>query len=175
MYQQTEWLDEVVEHPYRYTETPVGDGTIEHTPSPGTVLQEGTPQSATNFNHIESGIHDAGLAGSIFLQAWKFLKEDVDRHLADHDEEFSAETGTVTLTNSNTANMLFNNSGQTVALQQVRNTMNYDLDIEVTSFSGGQVADVIVYDKQLNGFKLRFEGSASSVTVKYKVRGGMHA
>lgn len=34
---------------------------------------------------------------------------------------------------------------------------------------------VIVYDKQLNGFKLKFEGSAKTVKVKYKVRGGMYA
>lgn len=175
MYQPKEWLDEVVEYPYRYKETAASDGGITHTPDFGETLQEGTPQSATNFNHMESGIHDAGLAAAIFLHAWKFMKEEVDQHLTEHDEEFSAETGTVTLTNTNTAHMLFNNSGQTVALTKVRNTMNYDLDIEVTSFSGGQVADVVVYDKQLNGFKLKFEGSARSVTVKYKVRGGMYA
>ena len=63
----------------------------------------------------------------------------------------------------------------TVALKTVRKTMNYDLDIEVVEVAVGQVGDVIVYDKQLNGFKLKFEGSAKSVKVKYKVRGGMYA
>ena len=53
--------------------------------------------------------------------------------------------------------------------------MNYDITIEVTSFSGGQLGEVEIYDKQLNGFKLKFTGSAKSVTVKYKVRGGMCA
>ena len=118
---------------------------------------------------------DARTAMAIFLQAWRIMKEEVDTHLTEHDEEFSAETGVVVLHNTNTAHMLFNDSGQTIALEKVRNTMNYDLDTDVIDVSGGQLADVIVYDKQLNGFKMRFEGSASSVSVKYKVRGGMYA
>lgn len=166
MYEPLEWLDEVVEHPYRYTETPNGDGTIEHTPSPGTTLQEGTPQSATNFNHMEGGIHDAGLAGSIFLQAWRIINKEIQA-------ELTVETGTKTLTNTGTANFLFNNSGLTVALTTPRETLDYDVEVVVTSFSGGQVDDIVIYDKALNGFKVRFEGSATSVTVAYKVKGGM--
>lgn len=175
MYGMTLWKDEVVQYPYRYTETQNSDGTVEHNPSPGTVIQEGTPQSATNFNHMENGIHDAHLAEAIFMQHKMHEQEEVERRLGEHDAEFSAETGTVTLTNTNTVFFAFNNSGSTVALKTVRKTMNYDLDIEITEVTGGQVGDVIVYDKQLNGFKLRFEGSAKSVKVKYKVRGGMCA
>lgn len=175
MYGMTLWKDEVVQYPYRYTETQNSDGTVEHNPSPGTVIQEGTPQSATNFNHMENGIHDAHVAEAIFMQYKMHEQEEVERRLGEHDAEFSAETGTVTLTNTNTVFFAFNNSGSTVALKTVRKTMNYDLDIEITEVAGGQVGDVIVYDKQLNGFKLRFEGSAKSVKVKYKVRGGMCA
>ena len=165
MYGMTPWKDEVVQYPYRYKETQNSDGTVEHEPSPGTVMQEGTPQSATNFNHMENGIHDAHVAEAIFMQAKMHQQEEVERRLGEHDAEFSSETGTVTLTNS----------GTTVALKTVRKTMNYDLDIEVVEVAGGQVGDVIVYDKQLNGFKLKFEGSAKTVKVKYKVRGGMYA
>ena len=32
-------------------------------------MQQGTPQSATNFNHMENGIHDAHVAEAIFMQA----------------------------------------------------------------------------------------------------------
>ena len=56
MYEPTYWKDEVVENPYRYKETQNSDGSIEHVPDPGEVLQEGTEQSATNFNHMEQGI-----------------------------------------------------------------------------------------------------------------------
>ena len=59
MYEPTYWKDEVVENPYRYKETQNSDGSIEHVPDPGEVLQEGTEQSATNFNHMEQGILEA--------------------------------------------------------------------------------------------------------------------
>ena len=175
MYDLKRWFDRVVQYPYRYKETTNSDGTIEHVPSPGDVLADGTPQSGTNFNHMEDGIMDAHLAKSIFLQFWIHRNEEIEEHLTEHDEEFSAETGEVTLKNTNTVSFAFNNSGTTVALKKVRKTMNYDLDYEITSVSGGQCARVVIYDKQLNGFKLKFEGSAKSVTLKYKVRGGMYA
>jgi hypothetical protein len=175
MYNPTLWQDEVVEYPYRYTETKNDDGTIDHTPAPGEKLKEGTPQSATNFGHMENGIHDAQIAESIFMQYKMHEQQEVERRLDEHDAEFSSEVGTVTLTNTNAVFFAFNNSGSTVALKTVRKTMNYDLDIEVTEYSGGQLGEVVVYDKQLNGFKLKFTGSAKSVTVKYKVRGGMYA
>lgn len=175
MYNPTIWKDEVVEHPYRYNESTNPDGTVEHTHSPGTVIQEGTPQSATNFNKMENGITDSHLAESIWLHYWRLKDVITDQHLTEHDEEFSAETGSVALNNTNKVSFMFNNSGSTVALKKVRKTMNYDLEIIVTDVIGGQLGEVEVYDKQLNGFKLRFTGSASQVKVNYKVRGGMYA
>ena len=38
----------------------------------------------------------------------------------------------------------------------------------------GEVGNVIVTDKQLNGFKIAFTGSAKNVTIKYYVQGGMY-
>ena len=179
MYEQKLWQDHVTEFEDRYTESRNDDGTITHTPVEGEIIQQGTPQNATNFNHMENGIHDAHVAAAIFMQYQMHYVEarerEVDERLDHHDAEFSAETGTVTLTNTNKVFFGFNNSGSTVALKTVRKTMNYDLDIEVVEVTGGQVGNVIVYDKQLNGFKLKFEGSAKSVKVKYKVRGGMYA
>ena len=178
-YKRTNWKDHVVERPRTYTEAANSDGSKTFTPAPGEVLQQGTPQSATNFNHMENGIHDAHVAAAIFMQYQMHYVEarekEVDERLDHHDAEFSAETGTVTLNNTNKVFFGFNNSGSTIALKTVRKTMNYDLDIEVVEVAGGQVGDVIVYDKQLNGFKLKFEGSAKTVKVKYKVRGGMYA
>lgn len=84
---------------------------------------------------------------------------------------FSTETGTTTLTNSKT--YPFNNSKKTVAITKTRQTLFYDVEVEVTAYSGGLPGNVIVSDKQLNGFKLEFDGSASSVTVAYKIKEGM--
>ena len=35
------------------------------------------------------------------------------------------------------------------------------------------VGDVVVYDKQLNGFKIAYTGSAESVSLKCYVQGGV--
>ena len=172
MYGMTPWKDEVVQYPYRYKETQNSDGTVEHEPSPGTVMEQGTPQSATNFNHMENGIHDVHVAAAIFMQYQMHYVEarekEVDERLDHHDAEFSAETGTVTLNNTNKVFFGFNNSGSTIALKTVRKTMNYDLDIEVVEVAGGQVGDVIVYDKQLNGFKLKFDDMLAIKCDKYQ-------
>lgn len=172
MFDFTIWADEQTEHPYRFRETVNEDGTVDHQPAHGQTLVEGTPQNADHFGKMEHGIMDAHVAAAIFQQ---YAMHSVKEKLEDHEDEFAAETGTVVLTNTNTGFFAFNNSGQTVALQKVRKTLNYDLEIVVESYTGGQLGNVIVYDKQLNGFKLKFEGSASNATIKYKVRGGMIA
>jgi hypothetical protein len=35
------------------------------------------------------------------------------------------------------------------------------------------VGDITVFDKQLNGFKIAFDGSATNVTLKLRIKGGM--
>ena len=54
-----------------------------------------------------------------------------------------------------------------------RKTTNYLVEARVTGFSGGLPGELSVSDKALNGFKLGFDGSATSVTVKYIVKGGI--
>ena len=66
-YNPTKWVDRAVERPYAYTETPNGDGTNNYTPSPGTVVQAGTPQSAVNFNHLEEGLTQYAAAFDMLL------------------------------------------------------------------------------------------------------------
>ena len=95
MYEPTYWKDEVVENPYRYKETQNSDGSIEHVPDPGEVLQEGTEQSATNFNHMEQGILEAH---EMSAEAVRMLKS-VTRKV----EGLDGEKVTVTLTNSHSA------------------------------------------------------------------------
>ena len=55
-YKRTNWKDHVVERPRTYTEAANSDGSKTFTPAPGEVLQQGTPQSATNFNNLEEGM-----------------------------------------------------------------------------------------------------------------------
>lgn len=59
MYNRTFWQDHVTEFENRFREQNNVDGTISHIPVEGEIIQEGTPQNATNFNNIEIGIFAA--------------------------------------------------------------------------------------------------------------------
>lgn len=61
-YDRTRWKDHVTERPRTYVETPNADGSVTLTPAMGNVLQQGTPQSATNFNKMEDGIQHTSVA-----------------------------------------------------------------------------------------------------------------
>ena len=65
----------------------------------------------------------------------------------------------------------FNNSTKTVALKQHMDTTAYTVEVDVLSTTG-EVGRVVVSDKQLNGFKVSYTGSATSVTIKFFVKGG---
>lgn len=55
-YKRIKWQDHVVTRPRTYTEVINGDGSKTLTPAPGEVLQQGTPQSASNFNNAEEAL-----------------------------------------------------------------------------------------------------------------------
>lgn len=61
-YTKTQWTDRIVQRPRTYTHTENEDQSVTHTPAPGLVVQEGTPRSALNMNHIEQGIEDCAEA-----------------------------------------------------------------------------------------------------------------
>lgn len=82
----------------------------------------------------------------------------------------SAEKGSVTITNNQA--YPFNAGIATVALSTPRQNLDYITNVEIAA-AVGNVQAIEVYDKQLNGFKIRYDGSATSVTIKYYVTGGM--
>jgi hypothetical protein len=129
----------------------------------GDVIQQGTPQSATNFNNMEEGILAANELGAVLAQQVAHNT----RILAD----LEGEIGEVVLTN--TQEYPFNDSAKTVALTKPRDTLNYWVVVEVIS-ADGMSGDIRIYDKQVNGFKVAFTGSASRATIKYYVQGGMY-
>ncbi len=163
MFDPTIWKDEVVENPYNYKETENSDGTITHTPSFGEELQAGTPQSATNFNHMETGILAADIAAAEAHRLIRLLSDTVDSLTG-----FIVEA---TLTNS--YDYPFNNSEATIAFDSTLVRYNKDYTVIVESEAAdGFVGDVVVSDKMLNGFKLAYTGSASSVDFKCYIQGG---
>ena len=157
-YTKTVWKDESDQYEGRYIETMNGDGTITHTLVRGTVYVEGTPMDAQNFNHMEGGIFDA--------------HEELVQHdsrVTNLESYANPEVGVITLTN--TEDFPFNNSSVSVALTNERDNLNYLVEI-VKVEPVGNPGDIEVTDRQVNGFKIGFTGSASSVKVTYSVIGG---
>lgn len=170
MYTATYWLDETDEFEDRYTETANQDGTITHTKVRGTVMVHGTPQNADNFNNLEYGVFDASLAASQIAIACRQNKWDIDSLDALIKLRTLTETGSKILTN--TLEFPFNNSKSSVAIPTVRSYTDYEVVIISATAASGNVGEVIVSERQVNGFKLEYTGSASSVTVTYAVIGG---
>lgn len=141
MYNQTKWLDKVVDS------------------DTGEIIQEGTNQSAGNFNNMENGIQDASVAAAMLLIAAGQI-----------NAELAVEEKTITLTN--TQSYPFNNSQKTVSLSITRTTTAYTVDVEISNHDG-DVGNVIISDKLLNGFKARFDGSATNATVILRIKGGL--
>ena len=146
MYNQTHWLDKVVD------------------PDTQEVIQSGTPQSAGNFNNMENGIQDASVALAQMMIANREMEHQLEK-------EAEVEEHTITLTN--TQAYPFNNSKTTANLTKVRANKTYLVDVEITAHSGGEVGDIKITDKLLNGFKVEFDGSATSVTVTLRIKGGL--
>lgn len=166
LYPQTFWRDHVTSRENDYQHVVNGDGTIKHVPVPGTIQQQGTPQNQPNFDNIEFGVQDAYIAIQILIAYLLQKGRDMDVVRLDAINEVK----TITLTNS--LKFPLNNSAQSVVLTTVRATLNYDVSCEVTAYTGN-VGEVIVSEKQLNGFKVEFTGSATSVTIKIKIQGGI--
>ena len=171
MYSRTYWVDHALSETNKFKITQVS-GDV-HTIVPyGTVMQQGVPQDSAHFNNIEEALsaHEIalGLHSNALMQHMDEIKKNAA--LAEVvDKLHTVETGTVTLTNS--AKYPFNNSQKTVALAAQRNTPAYVVITEAKSFVGN-VGEIVVSDILANGFKIAFTGSATSVTVEYKILGG---
>lgn len=178
MYANLTWLDHAVTPDRTFTMVTNSDGTVTLTPV-GKVIQQGTNMSAANFNNIEMGITDCDLAIQILITLARSLtdRETVsEKDIADLNAnllaEITAEEKTVKLTN--TAKYPFNGSVSSVSMTKARKTKNYTVEAEVTA-SDGNVGEIVISDKTLNGFKIAFTGSAKNVTVTIKIRGGILA
>ena len=110
------------------------------------VIQEGTDQSAGHFNNMEEGISDAHLATAILLISASLSADQV-----------ATEEQTITLENSES--FPFNNSVETVEAE----VLEHD----------GNVGDVKIFSRLLNGFKVAYDGSAKTATIKLRIKGGM--
>lgn len=163
-YTSRRWQDHVTEFDDRYKETQNSDGTVTHQPVEGEVIQQGTPQNAKNFNDLEE-------------KAWaaEQLAAELARVVNSHRLTLGrlvSERGSLTLTNS--LGYPFNNSKKTVVLSSPKDTVDYIVNVDAAAVGGGGVGEVVVTDKQVNGFKVEYTGGATRVDLKYTVDGGMN-
>jgi len=170
MYNRRIWQDSVRDPERTYNMTTNPDGTVSLTPA-GEVIQQGTNQSAANFNAMENGIQDTNIALGIIFQHMLQSEPQHNERITELEKDNTVEAGTVTL--KNTSKYPFNNSVQTVALATTRNTTNYLVECVIESYSGGLPGNITVSGKAVNGFKVDFDGSAESVTINYIVKGGI--
>ncbi|MDD3368391.1 MAG: hypothetical protein PHP50_05780 [Lachnospiraceae bacterium] len=164
LYDIRRWLDHVTEYPNRRKVIDNGDGTQTIEKAQGRIIQQGTARNAPNYNNMETGI----FANSAYVA---FVQQQV-LQLQRNDEELQGEIGTVELANSR--NYPFPGAAATVSINNLRSSLNYEVHTEVMECSGGFVEEIEVYDKQLNGFKIRLKGSAKSAVVKYSISGGLY-
>lgn len=142
-YHRTYWLDHV-------------------TDQEGHVIQQGTLMDQQHFNNMEVGIYDSQLALSLI-------------QFQNRQETYNSaiEQKTVSLQMNAGKDWPFNNKETTVALSQIRENTNYEVDVHVLSYSGGRLGNIRVLDRALNGFKLIHDGSATAVKVSLRISGGM--
>lgn len=156
------WKDHVTQYSNRYKEVQNADGTVTHEAVEGEVIQEGTPQNAQNFNDLEERVLAGGeVANLAFLKA---------RMAESRIKGLQGEVVEATLTN--TKDYPFNNSKKTLALKTPRGNLDYTVNVEATTEDAGGIGEIKITDKQLNGFKIEYTGTAKSVSVKCTVQGG---
>ncbi len=122
---------------------------------------------------------DAAMQSAIQAEEKTRREEDIDESIALKmvinsvaNIEFNRKDESHTVTLTNTASYPFNNSSKTIALDNTRSTNNYIVDANVIS-ADGLPGEIVVFNKLINGFKVKYEGSAKSVTVKLNIAGGM--
>ncbi|GHV42504.1 hypothetical protein FACS189490_11620 [Clostridia bacterium] len=72
---------------------------------------------------------------------------------------------------TNTLSYPFNNSQATIALSPAKQSTDYAVLTEANDINGA-VGNILISDKQNNGFKMAYTGSATSASINYIVLGG---
>ena len=122
-------------------------------------IQEGTDLNAANFNNLEAGTMEAAALAAMNAAHRRYC----------NDMALNAETVVVeaTLTGSGTTNSV------EIPADKMRNMTTYNIVAEVKSVTGGNAGDIIPVTKQANGFTVKYNGTASSIVVRFHVSGGM--
>lgn len=138
---------------------------VDHVEIEGQVKVQGVLQDALHFNKQEEGT----FANDEFLR-WLAI---MVQHQREGLNGVVPIVGEVKATNKKT--YPFTDATATVSIATPRATPNYRVGVELVSLDGGFIEDVEIYDKLVNGFKIRYSGSAKSATFRYYISGGAAA
>ena len=128
----------------------------------GATIQEGTPISQKNMNNIEVRVEGSEYA---LLNLMQYQRQN-SRSIANVEGEV------IPVSLTNTKVYPFNNSDKLITLTKIRDNLDYTVFVEIVS-KVGELGEIKVFDKQVNGFKVKYTGSATSVELKIYVRGGL--
>lgn len=87
--------DHVVEHPGRFEETDLGEGLVQLEPSPGTVIQQGTPLNASNMNKVDLSALEGNMIGLLYAS---ILRQLQDMLLSENKDQVLASAEKITFT-----------------------------------------------------------------------------
>ena len=144
----------------------------------GGTITPGTNCTASSFSaeykdHEEKikAANTAAMDNFLHLRSHEQKIEKTETTVEKHTDNLTTEMKVVELTN--TASYPFNNSIKTVALATARDALDYTVDIEVPS-KVSNIGNLLITEKQLNGFKISYDGSAKSVSVRLTIKGGFN-
>lgn len=121
-------------------------------------------------NDLASLVTDADIINRDGDLASALILNRLRQHLWQFEDFLICEIGSAVLTNSLT--FPFNNSKKSVSLVNRQKDINYGV-MAWTDSEAGNIGDIQVTDKQVNGFKVAYSGSAKTATIKYIVIGGL--
>lgn len=91
-YNRTRWFDHATERPRTYTQVTNPDNSVTLNPAYGEVIQEGTPQSATNFNNIEDALQHLYVAYDMMTTIVQAQMRALTKRVAELEEEVTELT-----------------------------------------------------------------------------------
>ncbi len=92
MFNRIFWTDHIVEHPRTYLETENQDHSVTHTPAFGTVINEGTPQNAQNFNTMDEALAHIFAAFEYYITITQAELRDAQDRIETLEAQLSAMT-----------------------------------------------------------------------------------
>lgn len=163
MYDLVEFKDRRTSKSNTYKVTNNSDGTITLTPTPGDIIEAGTPLNAAHLSIAEHGVNEAIImADNMVIQMLQAQRDLANTYL-------EVDTASIVATED----YPFNTTVKTVAMKTARNTLDYVVMPFCDNVTQGR--QIRIKDKQLNGFKIEVEDCPKTpVTINYFIFGGMY-